>query len=518
MRAAMSLPVSRPALLRILLTALALSVLITPLCGRELFVGDETKYGQVVREMREAHVFFLPTLLGTPFTHKPPLHFWMIDLLTFLFGVYSIWSFVIPSLVAFAFLLWVMARHTGMLAAFLCGSFAMIWASAQTARMDVSFTALIALAAFLMERFFEEENFRALLVAGLALAIATLIKGPMAPVIAIILFGCEWLRRKRAPHGNYWPAALAMIAIPLLWVVPAMIAGGSAYTREIVVKQTVGRAIGSWVHTYPPWYYIAHSPGFLFPWFFLVVVAAVALRRGSERARFSLSWIAAVLVPYSLMTSKLDVYMMALMPPCAVLVAEFLESPTERFARIAHWLNAVMLGLLAVAGVVALTSGARWVKGPEAALIVQPSVRGVFIAIIVASVVGLLVALVIARSLFASTIAVGVVSLVLLTSVAIALTPLANDVASTRPLVAAIEKQHVASGDVALYWCPFLWTHDMPRELERVHYANVEDFRTLHPTVIVTSRAHAGEIAEALHGYHKVDELRMIGKWFDVYR
>jgi 4-amino-4-deoxy-L-arabinose transferase-like glycosyltransferase len=508
---------SRPALLRLLLTALALSVLIMSIRGRELFVGDETKYGQVIREMRQSHVFFLPTLLGTPFTHKPPMHFWMIDLLTFLFGVYSIWSFVIPSLLAFAFLLWVMARYSGPLAAFLCGSFAMIWASAQTARMDVSFTALIALAAFLMERFFEEERFQALLLAGIALAIATLIKGPMAPVIGLALFGCEWLRRRRVPCGNYWPAAAAMIVIPLLWVVPAMILGGSAYTREIVVKQTVGRAVSSWVHNYPPWYYLAHSPGFLFPWFFVVIVAAVALRHGSERARFCLSWIAAVLVPYSLMSSKLDVYMMALMPPCAVLIAELLHDPETRPARIAHWLNVVTLAILGAAGIVALTSAERWVKGPDAALLTLPAVRGVFIVLIVASTIGLAVA-VVARSVFASTIAVGVVTTVFLTSIAIALTPLANDMASTRPLVAAIEKQHVAAGDVALYWCPFLWTHDMPRDLEGVHYVNPEDFRSLHPAVIVTSRVRAVDIAEALRGYRKVDELRMIGKWFDVYR
>ena len=38
------------------------------------------------------------------------------------------------------------------------------------------------------------------------------------------------------------------------------------------------------------------------------------------------------------------------------------------------------------------------------------------------------------------------------------------------------------------------------------------------PAVIATSRAHANEIAASLRGYRKVDELRMIGKWFDVYR
>ncbi len=70
----------------IALAVVLASTLITPF-GRELFVGDETKYSMVVREMRATGRVFLPTLLGVPFTHKPPLHFWLIDALTLPFGV-----------------------------------------------------------------------------------------------------------------------------------------------------------------------------------------------------------------------------------------------------------------------------------------------------------------------------------------------------------------------------------------------------------------------------------------------
>src|SRR5882762_8882567 len=123
---------------------LVAAALITPL-QRDLFVGDETKYGQVVREMRSTGAFFLPTLNGTPFTHKPPLHFWLIDLLTVPLGVYSTWAFVLPSIAAFAFLMWLMWRMGGPLAAYVCGTSLLVWGSAQTARMDVMFTAFIAL-------------------------------------------------------------------------------------------------------------------------------------------------------------------------------------------------------------------------------------------------------------------------------------------------------------------------------------------------------------------------------------
>src|SRR4051794_19365704 len=105
--------------LRIIFVAITVAVaavLVTPFV-RDLAVGDETKYGQVVREMRLTGKWFLPTLNGTPFTHKPPLHFWLIDALTHVFGVYSMWSFVLPSFIAFLFLLWMMWRMGGPVAA-----------------------------------------------------------------------------------------------------------------------------------------------------------------------------------------------------------------------------------------------------------------------------------------------------------------------------------------------------------------------------------------------------------------
>jgi 4-amino-4-deoxy-L-arabinose transferase-like glycosyltransferase len=497
---------------RFLITAilfLIAAAFITPL-QRDLFVGDETKYGQVVREMRATGTFFLPTLNGTPFTHKPPIHFWMIDLLTFPLGVYSMWAFVLPSLIAFAFLLWLMWKIGGPLAAFICGSSLMIWASAQSARMDVSFTAFIVLALWQLERFFDGDDFRALLWSAIAVGIAVLIKGPMAPVIAIVLFVLEWLRRKRIPRGNYAPAIVATTVIPLLWLIPAMLLGGRAYTHDVIVKQTVGRAVASWVHNAPPWFYVIHLPASLFPWFFLSIAAIIALWRTH---RFLINWILAVLVPYSLMSSKLDVYMMAMIPPASLLIAEYVTSERGRPAR---WLNAISIAIMASIGIGGLFITPRMIKGPEGALLQLPAVKIFCIITIVAAIIAFVIAL--RASLITSTVAAGLVPIVAMIVIAIALMPVVNGISSTRPLVAALEKQHVPPEQIALYAAPYLWTHDMPRNFEHVTYATPYTLAQTTPTLIVTARAHAGEIAPSLYGYQMVDAVRMIGKWFYVYR
>src|SRR5205823_7045473 len=69
--------------------------------------------------------------------------------------------------------------RSGPLAAFVCATSLLVWGSAQTARMDVSFTAFITLGIWMLQR-------ESLIAAAIALGIATMIKGPMAIVIAIV--------------------------------------------------------------------------------------------------------------------------------------------------------------------------------------------------------------------------------------------------------------------------------------------------------------------------------------------
>ena len=520
----------------LLLALVAASVWLSPM-QRELYVGDETKYSQVVREMRSGS-FFLPTLHGTPFTHKPPMHFWAVDLLTRVFGVYSIWPFVLPSLIAFALLLALMHRMGGPMAAFVCGTSLLMWGSAQTARMDVEFALLLALSAYFMQR----ADGALPLSSGVATGLAFLVKGPMAPVITLVLFAFESIRRRRKPRAKDALAIVPMLLLPLLWLVPAVIIGGEAFWREIFYKQTVGRAVGAWVHKSPPWFYLMRAPLTLLPWFFLCVAALVRLRRiprsssgssedggaksvHSEELRgtprkprnygFAVSWILAVLVPYSLLSSKLDVYMITIVPAVALLIASFVDG-VERdvWGRRA---NIATLALFALVGAAGLFVQPHHIKGEDGALVSRLEVRALFAFFLVGAVVAIVVTL--RGNLRASAIATGLVPVVALSYAGLVLVPLANEQASTRPLVRALVEQNAPPDGTALYVAPHLWTRGMPPALWRAKHVNAEELRTMAPpSMIVARRKNAHEIADVLRNYRKVDELRMIGKWFDVYR
>ena len=482
----------------IALAIVVVSVLLSPL-RRELFVGDETKYAQVVREMR-AGSFVLPTLNGTPFTHKPPLHFWMMASLTYVFGVYSIWPFVLPSLIAFALLLWLMHRAWGPMAAFVCGTFLLMWGSSQTARMDVAFAGLLALAALFLYR----ANGALTIAAGVATGVAFLIKGPMAPVIVLTLFVFEAIRRRRRPVLRDAFGLLPMLLLPLLWLVPAILIGGEAYWREIFYKQTVGRAVNAWVHKSPPWFYLVRAPMTLAPWF---LVTLAALRCRDEKARFALTWMLAVLVPYTLLSSKLDVYMITMLPAVALLIGRFVETEDVWGKRAC----VITLALFALIGVAGLVVQPAQINGEDGALVALPAVRGLFVMLLIAAIVAMIVTL---RSRLAmGVIAVGLVPVLTLSYVMTVLMPQVNEQASTRPLVRALLAQNVPPEEISCYVCPHLWVRSMPRSLERVRH--IEKGEAL-PRVLVTRRKDADDLD--LSGYRKVDELRMIGKWFDVYR
>lgn len=487
------------------LAIVLLSVLLSPL-GRELYVGDETKYSQVVREMR-AGSFFLPTLNGSPFTHKPPLHFWAVDLLTYVFGVFSIWPFVLPSLISFALLLVLMHRFGGPFAAFVCGTSLLMWGSAQTARMDVAFAALLALAAYRIQR----ADGALTISAGVATGLAFLVKGPMAPVIVLVLFAFESFRRKRKPNAKDALALLPMLLLPLLWLIPAIVIGGEPYWREIFYKQTVGRAVGAWVHKSPPWFYLVRAPLTLMPWFFLTV-AALIRRRDDERSRFAISWILAVLVPYTLLSSKLDVYMIVMLPAVALLIARYVEGGDDAWGRRA---NLVMLSLLAIVGAAGLLVQPHHIKEEDGALIARFDVRALFAILLVAAIVAMVITL--RGHLAMSTLATGLVLVVTLGYAAVALVPLANELASTRPLVAALVPKQVPREQIALFMCPHLWVRGMDPSLSRTRHFDAHELRTANARVIVTRRKDAEKIADALRGYRRTGELRMIGKWFDVY-
>jgi len=255
---------------------------------------------------------------------------------------------VIPSLAAFLGMLVVMRRlgrelfadgDVAAFSAFVFSSSYLVWGLAQTARMDLGFTLFVSIGALWLYEFLESEDPRELYAAAAATAVGILIKGPMAFVVLLVLLILQRIRRKRLPAANYLLTFGIVLVIPLLWLVPAILRGGKDFGREIVITQNIGRAVGSWVHRAPPWFYVLRAPLTFFPWFLLVIVAIVAIARAGRREAasspvdrrraselFCIDWMLAVLIPFSVISGKLDIYMLPAFPPLALLITDGLNA------------------------------------------------------------------------------------------------------------------------------------------------------------------------------------------------
>jgi len=529
--------------LALALLIVASSLFISPWL-RDLFVGDETKYSQIIREMRSADSFFVPRLNGSPYTHKPPLHFWMIYLLSIPFGALSMWPYLIPSLATFLAMLYLMHRlgnelfedlTVGKISAFILATSYLAWGLAQTARMDLSFIVCISLTALLLKRFIDGSGPRHLYMAAVATGVGIMIKGPMAFVIPLVLLIFQRVRRKALPRASFIGAFAIAAGIPLLWLIPAVIIGGGEFARELLITQNVGRAVGSWVHRSPPWFYVVRAPLTFFPWFLSAVIAVLALYRTRERkddspspisesAAFCIHWILAVLIPFSIISGKLDIYMLPAFPPMALLIGDFVARRSDdSWARAAFRANVITSLLVGLIGLVGIIGGSALVKRADEKILMSSSpVRTLLLITVVASLTGVVCQLLLRTDkLFNSTILTGLTAIAPLVALTFVLLPTANQSLSTAPLVATLERQPGAGGDIALYACPFLWSRELSPRLNEVRYVGsqaLKDGNSL-PLVIAARSTKAHELGEALpRNYRKVDEVRIKGMQFDVYR
>ena len=105
-----------------------LALVIATLFTRPLWPLDETRYASVAWDMWLRGDLLVPHLNGTPYSHKPPLLFWLIQIGWWLFGVNEWWPRLVPALFALANLflcahlarrLWPGERDIGPLAAWL---------------------------------------------------------------------------------------------------------------------------------------------------------------------------------------------------------------------------------------------------------------------------------------------------------------------------------------------------------------------------------------------------------------
>ncbi|MFQ5642546.1 MAG: ArnT family glycosyltransferase [Thiogranum sp.] len=309
---------------------------------RPLLPVDETRYLSVAWEMWWRGDFLVPYLNGEPYSHKPPLLFWLIHAVWAVAGVSESAARTVP-LVLSVIALWWSAGLAGRLWPERAGVIrplvpwllfgGLFWNNFFTL---VQFDLLLVLAALLVWRGVLDAlraPLRGWLLVSLGTGIGVLCKGPviLVPVLPAILFAPWWAVGRAQPAWSAWylgglSAVLAGAAIALLWAVPAGLAGGDAYRQAIFWGQSAGRVVNSFAHRSPWWSYVLWLPLMWLPWVLWPQLWKAARRagRGDSGIRFCLAVIIPALVIFSLISGKQGKYLLPLFPLLALLFARWL--------------------------------------------------------------------------------------------------------------------------------------------------------------------------------------------------
>ena len=341
---------------------------------------DETRYLAVAWEMHVGGDYLVPHLNGAPYSHKPPLLFWLINLGWALFGTVEWWAravaplFALGSLVLSGFLarrLWPDRPDVAAMApVVLIGS--VFWAATATLTLFDMLVCFFTLAALLgvadsarHRGYGGWRGWRGWAVAGVALGLGILSKGPVALIymLPVPLAAPLWAPLPATRHGRGgwlgWYAGLAGAvvlgaALALAWALPAAEAGGEAYANAILWEQTAGRVSDSFAHERPWWFYLAMLAGGLLPWtVWPPVWRGLAAGRDFLKEpgnRFCLAWLLLSGIALSFISGKQPHYFAPALPAVALLVASALGTGDARPRR----LDGAPPALLFAAPVVAL--------------------------------------------------------------------------------------------------------------------------------------------------------------------
>jgi 4-amino-4-deoxy-L-arabinose transferase-like glycosyltransferase len=350
----------RPWLPWALMTLAGLGLFFPGLGVPGLMDPDEGRYAEIAREMLLLKDWLIPHLNLVPYLEKPPLVYWLTSLSFAAFGLTE-WAARLPSaLAALAglYLAYGLGRALwgeregfwGAMVLATCGGYMVL---ARLLTLDMVFSFFLNLGIALGYLALSRERPRLWPLAYLALALAVLVKGPVALVLAGLVWGpVALLKGRQAVRALVRPQSWALLAVVVLpwfllvaWRFPE-------FPRFFLWEHHVARYVsGVDFHAEPWWYFGPVLLGLLLPWTGLVPWALGRRAAADPGDRlFLMIWAGVVLAFFSLSRGKLATYILPALLPLALLVgkglAELQLGSAGRRGAPGFWVSLLIWALL----------------------------------------------------------------------------------------------------------------------------------------------------------------------------
>ncbi len=315
---------------------------------RDYTPDNELRYLSIADEALRNGTFFTFTNHGIPYADKPPLYFWLIMFGKFLFGKHYMLFLsaisLIPALVIVHTMnSWIKktSKEIRLTAGLLLLSCGLFLGMTIILRMDMLMCMFITLALHTFYKALTEQDSRQRNAALFPIYVffAIFSKGPIGllmPLLCTIAFLV--LTKRTHTIGQYWGIKTWGILLIgcLIWFICVYAEGGTSYLNNLLLHQTVDRAVNSFHHKQPFYYYFISMWYSMFPWSIMIIgiiVTAIWKKKvNSELQRFFLTVVITTLILLSLISSKIDVYLLPIFPFVVYLTISLFQTKWN------HWL------------------------------------------------------------------------------------------------------------------------------------------------------------------------------------
>jgi 4-amino-4-deoxy-L-arabinose transferase-like glycosyltransferase len=355
------------------IAALIIVALFAGIGLRDPWPADEPRFAQVAREMVESGQWLFPTRGGEFYPVKPPVFMWLIALFYQLTGQLKI-AFLLPSALAGLGTLWLVfdlgrrlwgenVARSAVLVLVFTPQFLL---QAKGAQIDAVVCFWITLGCYgLVRHFLLGPAWGWYAASWVAMALGIVTKGVgFLPVLMLIPLAI-WRRRATATGQRVWCmrawwGPVLMLGMLALWLVPMWMTVERiqspellAYRDNILLRQTAERYANAWHHIKPWHYYLTVAlPSMWFPLAVLFLLQMRSIKNlwpSSAALRVLLSWVALVLLFFSISPGKREVYILPALPMTALALAYVWEQAPAEGRRAASLLlrgALAMIGLL----------------------------------------------------------------------------------------------------------------------------------------------------------------------------
>ena len=348
---------------------------------RDFSPDNESRYLLIADEAIQNGNIFAFTLDGQAYADKPPLYLWIVMLCKILFGKHSMFLLSLFSLIPAFVTIAVMDKWSALdknqdriavaLLMMTCGLFLGL---SVFLRMDMMMTMFIVLALNSFWLLYTGKGNRRLqeILLPLWIFLAIFTKGPVGilmPVVSIVCF--LLVKRDGRSVWKYlgWKTWGIIAALCAVWFVGVYLDGGKDYLENLLFHQTFGRAVNSFHHKAPFWYYLVAIMYIPVPYTILLVGALVYSLCHPERSEGSMRGegsgdkevffcvtIVSTFVMLSLFSGKLSVYLAPIMPFMTLLFVEVLRrTGWKKWMTWSLVIPAVLIGVAALASLLALS-------------------------------------------------------------------------------------------------------------------------------------------------------------------